>query len=79
MPAQGGVHHTESSRSQTWPGHVQAASKMIFSSKADTSFGAKKTVLLTVKWDLHHTTMGSKVCSLIISPITSNITGLLIS
>ena len=43
------------------PGHVQAASKMTFS-KADGSFVAKKTVLLTIKWALHHSTMLSRAC-----------------
>ena len=56
VPAQGGVHLTGSSCGQTQPGHIQAASKMTFS-KADASFVAKKTVLLTIKWALHHSTM----------------------
>ena len=59
VPAQGGVHLMGSSCGQTQPGHVQAASKMTFS-KADASFGAKKTVLLMIKWALHHSTMRSR-------------------
>ena len=59
VPAQGGVHLMGSSCGQTQPGHVQAASKMTFS-RADASFGAKKTVLLMIKWALHHSTMRSR-------------------
>ena len=61
VPGQGGMHLMGSSCGQTQPGHEQAASKMTLS-KADTSFGAKKTVLLTFKCNLHHSTMRSKAC-----------------
>ena len=61
VPGQGGMHLTGSSCDQTQPGHVQAASKMTLS-KADTSSGARKTVLLTIKCNLHHSTIRSKAC-----------------
>lgn len=41
--------HMRSLWDQTQPGHMQAASMMDFSSNADTSFGAKKTVTFRCK------------------------------